>query len=74
MKDKNADAERKLRKLGERLRALLPKRDSLYGRDLETVQNAVREQYLKDIKPDPNLIAPPSADLEAEKEREQEER
>src|SRR6185295_6790170 len=48
MPDQNTDAEAKLRKLGQRLRQAWAKQHPITERSLDTVKNAIREQWEKE--------------------------
>jgi F420-dependent methylenetetrahydromethanopterin dehydrogenase len=48
MPDQHTDAEAKLRKLGQRLRQAWAKQHPIPERSLDTVKNAVREEWEKE--------------------------
>ena len=68
MPKQNTDAELALHKLGQRIRDGLAKKHAISDKSLETVKNAVREQYEQEQKAEHEKKPAPDAEKQPERQ------
>ena len=68
MPKQNPDAELALHKLGQRIRDGFAKKHPTPDKSLETVKNAVREQYEQEQEAEREKKPPPSAEKERDRQ------
>ena len=73
MPDPNTDADAKLQKLGHRVREGLNQQYPPPERNLETVRQAIREEWEKEQKLKSEKLAEPEPEMTKDKEREPDE-